>query len=75
VGAEGEKRRGLSGRVSLGNVLWEEKQNFRGTIGLRVSLRSMGDSPDRFLLASCLVAAPSWVSTPWPDTGISLQGI
>ncbi|VTJ87840.1 Hypothetical predicted protein, partial [Marmota monax] len=37
AGAEGEKRRGLSDRVSPGNVLWEQEQNFRGTSGLGVS--------------------------------------
>lgn len=73
-GAEGEKRRGLSGRLSPGNVLWEEEQNFRGTTGLDVSLGSAGGGRDRFLLSSRWVAAPSWVSAHGLDTGVSRAG-
>ena len=62
-GAGGEKRRGLSGRMSPGNELWEEKQNFRGTAGLSLSWGSAGGGRDRYFLAGCLVAAASWVST------------
>lgn len=59
TGAGGEKRRGLSGGLSPGNVLWKEEQNFRGTTGLSVSLGSAGGSRDGSLKARCLVAVAS----------------
>lgn len=56
VGAEGEKRRGLSRRVCTGNLLWEDKQNFRGVSILGVSLgRQLGQVSSYQPLGSCFL--------------------
>lgn len=63
-GAGGEKRRGLSGRMSPGNVLWEEKQNFLLNLWPQFKLGERGRRPgqvfSRRLLSSCslLVVQP-----------------
>ena len=44
-GAGGEKRRGLSGRMSPGNVLWEEKQNFLLNLWPQFKLGERGRRP------------------------------
>lgn len=74
TGAGGEKRRGLSGRLSPGNVLWEDEQNFRGTTGLSLSLGSAGGSRDRYFLVGILVPAAPWVSTRGLHAQVFLPG-
>lgn len=75
TGAGGQKRRGLSGQLSPGNMLWEEEQNFWGNTGFSGSLGSAGGGQDRSFLASFLVATATWVHTHGLDTRVSLLGL
>ena len=68
-GAGGERRKGLSGGLSLGNVLWENEQNFRGTHHWPQS--KVGAAGTGLLL----LAAASWMSTRGLDTRVSLPGL
>lgn len=70
VGAEGEKRRGLSCRACMGNLLWEDKQNFRGVSILGVSL---GRQPGQ-VSSYQLFGSSSWVSISGLTTEISQTG-